>query len=325
MQKTVTVHMNGLAFFMDEDAHARLHNYIEKLKRRYGQTEGGDEIVADIEGRLAELFSQRTNPSVGVVTLQMVEEAIQILGEPEQFDDAGESSNEDSRSAAHKSAPVHAPKRLYRDVDSRVLGGVCAGFAAYFGADVMLVRVLTVVLTIITGFAGALVYLLLWIVLPEALLPSQKLEMRGEKINVENIEKAVKSEFEAVKTSFGKMGQSDAVQNSRRYFEALNQRDRTVLIVVGVFVALIVITRLAHFQFLPFFSFPNFSVGGWHWPFSVFRFALPVLLLAIGVGLVHRPLLKPMLWIAGVVLVVMMLTMLFWPMFRFGHQVFYNF
>jgi phage shock protein PspC (stress-responsive transcriptional regulator) len=323
MQKTVTVHMNGFAFFMDEDAHARLHNYIEKLKRRYGTTEGGDEIIADIEGRLAELFSQRTNPSVGVVTLQMVEEAIQILGEPEQFDDAGASSNEGSRSDAPKY--VHGPKRLYRDVDSRVLGGVCAGIAAYFGADVMLVRVLAVVLTIITGFAGAFVYLLLWIVLPEALLPSQKLEMRGEKINVENIEKAVKSEFEAVKSSFGKMGQSDAVQNSRRYFEALNRRDRTVLIVVGIFIALIVITRLAHFQFFPFFSFPNFSFGAWHWPFSAFRFAFPVLLLAIGVGLVHRPLLRPMLWIAGVVFVVMVLAMLFWPMFRFGHQVFYNF
>lgn len=316
MQRTVNVHINGQSFFMDEDAHVRLDSYLKKLQHRYGQTEGGAEIIADIEGRLAELFLQKTNPSVGVVTLQMVEESILIMGEPEQFDD-GQPTNSSGDTAGAAYQPK-APKRLYRDPDNRVLGGVCAGFSAYFGADVTLVRILMVLVTILSGFTVAFVYLLLWVILPEAVLPSQKLEMRGENINVENIEKAVKQEFEAVKESFSKMEQSEAFQNSKRYFDRLNQRDRTVLIIVGVVLAVWVIGRLIHIPFIPFFAF---SFGNWHWPVLGIGFFLPVIVVMLGIGLVYKSLLKPMLWIVAILMVLGLLSGLFWPLFNFVHHV----
>jgi phage shock protein C len=316
MQRTVNVHINGQSFFMDEDAHVRLDSYLKKLQHRYGQTEGGAEIIADIEGRLAELFLQKTNPSIGVVTRQMVEDSILVMGEPEQFDD-GQPIGNNGPDAGSTLQPK-APKRLYRDPDNRVLGGVCAGFSAYFGVDVTLVRILMVLVTLLSGFTVAFVYLLLWVILPEAVLPSQKLEMRGENINVENIEKAVKQEFEAVKESFSKMEQSEAFQNSKRYFDRLNQRDRTVLIVIGVVIAAMAIGRL--FQ-LPLFPLLSITMGNWHWPLFPFGFIFPIIVVMLGVGLVYRPLLKPVLWVVAILVLLGLAGGLLWPFYNMVHHI----
>ncbi len=87
---------------------------------------------------------------------------------------------------------------MYRDPDNRILGGVCAGMGAYWGADPLIIRIIFVVATLIF-LSGAIIYLILWVVLPEAKTTAQKLEMRGEPVTISNIGKAVKEEFENIK------------------------------------------------------------------------------------------------------------------------------
>lgn len=298
MQTTISVHISGRSFFMDEDAHQRLNAYLKKLQLRYGSSEGGSEIVADIESRIAELISQKINSATSVVTLALVEEIIATMGEPDEFD---QSEGKAKEQASASQAPwVRPAKRLYRDTDNRMLGGVCAGFAAYLGADATLVRIIAVIILIATGFTAAFVYVVLWAVLPEAVTPSQKLEMRGESINIENIEKAVRDEFEEVKKGFSKMQQSQTYQQGKNYMDRFNQRDKTVLLVVGALLVAFLFFRVLNVFHWPMF---HFSMNNFHWPFLAhfpFPVIIPVGIMLVGIALLAKPSQKAWVWIVAI-------------------------
>ncbi|MFT3737152.1 MAG: PspC domain-containing protein [Breznakibacter sp.] len=306
MQTTVSVHISGRSFFMDEDAHQRLSAYLKKLQLRYGNVEGGSEIVADIESRIAELISQKINSSTSVVTLTLVEEIISIMGEPDEFEQTN--TNTKDQTSSPQAPWIRPAKRLYRDTDNRLLGGVCAGISAYLGIDVALVRIIAVIILIATSFTAAFVYVVMWAVIPEAITPSQKLEMRGENINIENIEKAVREEFEEVKKGFSKMQQSHTYQQSKNYMEKLNQRDKTVLIVVGVLFLAFLIFNVLKVVHWPIFHFTlnNFNWPFWeHLPFPVF---IPIAIILVGIVLLltkHSQ--KVWIWIVAVFLFLMLI------------------
>jgi phage shock protein C len=143
--------------------------------------------------RIAELFTERLNPAGQVITMHDVEEAIKVMGDPQEISGA----DEQPRGARER---TYGPRRLYRDPDDRMIGGVCGGLAAYLGLDPVIVRILFI-LFLIFGI-GFLVYLILWIVVPEARTTAQKLEMRGDTVNASNIGKFVQDEIESVKRSF---------------------------------------------------------------------------------------------------------------------------
>lgn len=197
MKTTVSVNIGGLAFYIDDDAYEILKKYMRKIELQYAKEEGYEEIISDIEARVADLFRERVSDYKQSVTKADVIEVIGIMGDPEDFENA----KSDERTSVIN---VAKSSRMYRDVDRRIVGGVCAGLAAYWSIDVMLMRVLFVVFAF-AGGAALIVYLILWIVMPAALTTAQKLEMKGEPVNVENIKRTVKDEFGKVKDSFKKL------------------------------------------------------------------------------------------------------------------------
>lgn len=212
MNKTININLAGIIIHVDEDAYKLLTDYLVSIKSTFSNTEGGDEIVMDIESRMAELFQGRLNTSKQVINLQDVNEVINILGKPEDYLDEDyeetKSSNQDSgNSSTYES--YHGPKRLYRNPDDKIVAGVASGVAAYFNLDPVWVRLIWVALTLGYG-TGFWLYIILWIVLPEAVTTAQKLHMKGEPINISNIEKSVREEIKGVQNrmeNFAKSGE----------------------------------------------------------------------------------------------------------------------
>lgn len=191
MKKTVTINVNGTMFHFDEDAYAVLQDYLQTLEKHFNSENGSVEIMQDIEARIAELLLMKIKRPEQVVTIHDIQEIITIMGTPEDF---GIHTNTNEASNSQANAP-HV-KRLYRDEDGRILGGVCAGMAYYFAVDVVLIRIIFIISFF---FAGPLIYLAAWLIIPKARTTSQKVEMRGEKIDIESIKARFKQGFEEVK------------------------------------------------------------------------------------------------------------------------------
>jgi phage shock protein PspC (stress-responsive transcriptional regulator) len=193
MKKTFTVNLGNRVYSIDEDAYLTLKEYLDRIEGYFFDQKEREDILNDIEMRISELFSEKLNPSGQVITLRDVEEVIKVMGDPREIS----GSDEHSGASYERSS---RPRRMYRDPDDRVIGGVCSGLGAYLGLDPVIVRILFI-LFLIFGI-GFLVYLILWIVVPEARTTAQKLEMRGDTVNASNIGRFVKDEFESVKRSF---------------------------------------------------------------------------------------------------------------------------
>lgn len=190
MKRTTTVNIGGRVFNMDEDAHEVLDYYLASIAGQFEDTKERKDILDDIEARISEIFSARINAFRQVITVEDVNEMIGIMGKPSDFAPEGE---EVPGYHAHKGY-----RRMYRNPDKRMLGGVCSGMGAYWHIDPLIIRV--IFLAAFFGFGiGFLVYILLWIVIPVAKTTAQKLEMRGEPVTVENIKRFVKDEFRNVK------------------------------------------------------------------------------------------------------------------------------
>ena len=191
MKITLSVNLGGYSFNIDEDAYSELKRYLKNLELHFAGEESSSEILSDIETRMAELFRAKMTAYKQVVTVGDVNEAISVLGTPEDIGDSEGKSTRDKFS----SPGYH---RMYRDPDHRIIGGVCAGMSAYWDIDVLILRVIFAVLTLAGGL-GLLTYLILWVVLPEAKTTAQKIEMKGEPVNIHNIKESVKQEFDTVR------------------------------------------------------------------------------------------------------------------------------
>lgn len=195
MKKTLTVNLGGTVFHIDEDAYRLLDNYLCNLKLHFRKQEGAEEIVDDIENRISELFQEKLNAGSQVITLTDVEEVIARVGKPEDFGATDEEENKTSAGSA-TSYTYTTRRRLYRNPDDKILGGVMGGLAAYLGWDPTLLRLLALVI-LICGYGTLIpVYIICWLVIPEARTAAEKLSMRGEAVTVENIGKTVTDGFE---------------------------------------------------------------------------------------------------------------------------------
>jgi len=190
MKITVSINIGGMAFHIDEDAYTELKIYLRNLDRYFAKEPGSAEIMADIEARIADLLKARINDYKQVVTIQDVREVINTLGTPEDISDDSGSGHERLGSIGYH--------RMYRDPDNRIIAGVCSGMAAYWRIDPWIVRVIFIIISL-PGGLGILIYVILWIVLPEAKTTAQKIEMKGEPVNIHNIKDSVKQEFDNVK------------------------------------------------------------------------------------------------------------------------------
>lgn len=187
MNKTVTANIGGFVFNIDEQAFESLQKYLSAIRHKMNNEEGVEEVMQDIEIRIAELFREKLNEfKREVINLSDVENIISIMGEPDAYGD-GENTSEDKNKKNEEEEDDNATTRqIYRDPDNQVLGGVSSGLAAYMGWDPIIIRLIFVMLFF--GFGtGLFIYILLWIIIPEAKTASDRLRMRGEKVNVENI------------------------------------------------------------------------------------------------------------------------------------------
>lgn len=214
MNKTVTINISGIIFHIEEDAYDSLSKYLSTIKGYFSNTDGGNEIMGDIEARIAELLQARINPGKQVILMSDVEQVMNIMGKPEDFGGeqaAAGSQKEQSEQAEHRQEKVK--RRLFRDPDERVIGGVCSGLAAYFDIDTVWVR-LAMFLLIFFGGISLWVYIIMWIIIPRATTTAEKFAMRGEAANINNILKNFKEEAEDVKNRFKDHRYSDSVRSN---------------------------------------------------------------------------------------------------------------
>lgn len=205
MKRTVNINLGGQVFQIDEDAYAILERYIQALKDKYQNTEGGSEIISDIEMRLAEMFYELLVNRT-VVNTEDVEHVIEVMGRPEDLGSAEEDEEEEYEAKGHRktSSKNSTGKRLFRDPDDKVAAGVLSGLSAYLGiSDPIWLRLLFVIL-FFAGFGSTLpIYIVLAIIIPKAETASEKLQMRGEEINIDNIERTIRTGLNDLADSLG--------------------------------------------------------------------------------------------------------------------------
>ncbi len=201
MNKTVNINLGGVVFHIDEEAYLKLSNYLDAIKRSLNNTNGQDEIIKDIELRIAELISAKHSSDKQVIVMSEIDEVIAIMGQPEDYRIDGETGETDQANSEatspQPSSKSYKSKKLYRDKDDAMIGGVLAGLGYYFGIERVYLRLILLAALFFYGF-GFLTYIILWIVIPEAKTTSEKLEMKGEPVNISSIEKKVREEFNSV-------------------------------------------------------------------------------------------------------------------------------
>jgi phage shock protein PspC (stress-responsive transcriptional regulator) len=253
MKKTISIHLMGTNFLVEEDAYELVHNYLERLKASLKNAADSHEIIEDVELRIAELATNNLSDKKQVVTLEEMKTILATLGQPEEFLD--ESGTTYDSSESDSSARIE--RRLFRDADNGVIGGVCLGLAAYFKIDVVLVRVLVVLLGLLGGFVIPL-YIILWIVIPSAKTNIDRLQMQGRPINLENL----KEEFEDATQRFSKSTknferelrdkESPVRKRLHQFARGISRFFGTILLVFGcilfVFFSILI---FSDFSFLP--------------------------------------------------------------------------
>ncbi len=275
MKKTIKIKLSGIIFHIDDDAYSLLRKYLDSLNDYFKAKKEGKEVMQDIESRIAEIFQQKINVSKEVISQEDVTSTIEVMGEAKDIID-----EEDLQDPGTEKRHTQSGRRLYRDPDNAVLGGVCGGLGAYFNTDPIWFRIIFLILLLVYG--AGLVYIILWIVLPKAETSAQKLEMKGENITVHNIEKTVKEEFDNVKSNFSKIkgsqGFSRIIDAINNFFKAIGMIFllilRAVLVLIGVVLVLVGFISLVSFLGVLLFSnslfFPDI--------FDIPRFYLPHIL-----------------------------------------------
>ncbi|MBC2839350.1 PspC domain-containing protein [Robiginitalea sp. SC105] len=246
MNKTVNINLANMLFHIDENAYQKLLRYLEAVKRSFAGTPGSDEIIADIEARIAELFYEKMENERQVITQKEVDAVIAIMGQPEDYqvdEDIFEDAPKSETSTG--SRPTRAAKKLYRDIDHKYIGGVCAGLEHYLGIDALWIRLIFILLAIFAGGFGFIAYILLWILVPEAATTAQKLDMTGEPVNISNIERKVKEGIDDVaervrSVDYEKVG-SKVKSSGKTFFDTLGDVIMFFFKVIGKFIGILLI------------------------------------------------------------------------------------
>jgi phage shock protein PspC (stress-responsive transcriptional regulator) len=241
MNKTTSINLGGYFFHIDEDAFRKLSNYFDAVRRSLSP-DGREEIIKDIESRISEIFTEKLGTTKQVIGLKEVDDVIAIMGQPEDYKIEDEAPKDEYYSNYSSSTST---KKLYRDKENSMLGGVMAGLGHYFGVDPLWLRIIMVILFF--GFGtGLVLYVILWILVPEAVTTSQKLEMKGEPINISNIEKKVKEGFNEISDKFSNLDHDKIASNAKYGAERIGSTLGDIIVtlfrafgkVVGFFILL---------------------------------------------------------------------------------------
>ncbi len=197
MKTTENISLSGYAFTIETDAYAELEKYISDIKEAFRNDANAEEITSDIEERIAELLREKCISGM-VVDLNMVHDIRRRIGNPKELvQDDIETTEAENKVGQDEPRKSWKSKRLYRNIDEKVFGGVCAGLGTYFGVDKVLFRLVLLIIFMITFigsfdsdgpyfFIPVLAYVCLWIAMPAARTDDQRREMRGRPTNLDS-------------------------------------------------------------------------------------------------------------------------------------------
>ena len=193
MKTTENISLAGYAFTIETEAYQELNTYLNDIKDAFKNDDNADEITADIEERIAELLKEKFISGM-VIDMSQIKEIESRIGNPKELaQEEGDTATEQEEPKAEEPKKDWKQKRLYRNIDEKMLAGVCSGLAAYFGIDKALIRLGFIILQFISlvgdgdfFFIPFLAYICLWIAMPAARTDEQKREMKGRPINLDN-------------------------------------------------------------------------------------------------------------------------------------------
>lgn len=200
MNKTIIININGIVFHIEENAYEVLIKYMNEVKQHFGFSADSYEIVNDIENRLAEMFTEKLAESgKEVIVIGDVERVIAQMGKPSDFDTESETIEPENPQA-------RGERKLFRDMEDRIVGGVCSGIGHYFNVEPRWVRLIAILSFLLFG-TGFGIYVILWAVMPKAITRADKMAMKGEAANLHNFKKNFDVEVQAIKENLGKAQQ----------------------------------------------------------------------------------------------------------------------
>lgn len=203
MKKNITMNLFGTLYSIDEDAYDLLNSYLDNMKRYFSHKEGGEEIADDIEHRMAELMNELKSQGVEAINIEHVKGIIERIGSPEEMDgeEVADTSGSNDEPKGHKGRDWFSQyfsnksrRKLFRDPDDRILGGTLSGIAYYLNVDVIWIRLLILLLAWFSFGTIFIVYLILWVIVPMAETPEDRLLMRGIPVNMENMRQEIMNE-----------------------------------------------------------------------------------------------------------------------------------
>ncbi|AWK02865.1 hypothetical protein HYN56_01000 [Flavobacterium crocinum] len=295
MNKTVNINLGGMFFHIDEDAYLKLTRYFDAIKRSLNNSSGQDEIIKDIEMRVSELLSEKQKSEKHVVGLKDVDEVIAVMGQPEDY----RLEDEENPNQSYNNYEQRKHKKLYRDKEKGLIGGVATGLGHYFGIDAVWIKIIFLIF-VFAGFGtGILAYFVLWIVTPEAVTTTEKLEMTGEPVTISNIEKKVREEIDTLSEKFknadyDKMGnqvKSGAERISSSFgdfimtvFKIFAKFLGVILIISGISTLIMLLIGVFTLGTNIFVDFPwqNFIEAGNFTEYPIWSFGL-LMLFAVGI------------------------------------------
>ncbi|SFT39374.1 phage shock protein C (PspC) family protein [Lishizhenia tianjinensis] len=250
MNKTISINLSGIIFYVEEEGYEKLKSYLENIRAQFKNSDEADMVLEDVELRIAEIFTERS--SGGPVTCEDVDYVVAVMGEatayaPDEDEDENE-GDKGRRSSTEESSQGRERNQLYRDVENAQIAGVCAGLAHHYQINVDIVRVLFVLFALTTLLTlGIILYLVLVVVIPPATTTSDKLKMKGVPVTVENIKRELNNTGEKVKSTGRKI--SRHFQGDGK--ESMHKLVRFILTLVGI--ALIFMGLSLILSFLTFF------------------------------------------------------------------------
>jgi phage shock protein PspC (stress-responsive transcriptional regulator) len=215
MNKTVNINIGGLFFNVDENAFQKLSRYFDAIKRSLSNAGGQEEIMKDIEMRVAELLQEKQLSDKHVVNLADVDAVVAVMGQPEDY----RIDDEETTTGSASSFSSKISKKLYRDKDNGLIGGVCTGLGHYFGVDAIWIKI-ALIIAVFAGFGtGILIYIILWAVTPNANTTSEKIAMTGDPVTITNIEKKFREEYDSVSDKL-----KNANENVKAEFDQVSEK-----------------------------------------------------------------------------------------------------
>ncbi|MDR2498679.1 MAG: PspC domain-containing protein [Tannerellaceae bacterium] len=282
MKKTLTVNLGGTVFNIDEDAFQLLEKYLANLKVHFSREDGTDEILSDFELRISEILSDKIRAGYNVITIDDVEAVIKRMGKVEDLcenDFRDDDSKKTQSSAGSQQQPrgERIGRRLFRNEDDKMLGGVCSGLAAYMGWDPTPVRLLAFVLIFVWAVSIP-IYIVLWMLVPPARTATEKLQMRGENVTVENIGKTVTDGFEKLSSKMNEFAKSEKSRSSmQRFADVVVELIGIALKCIGILIGVALLPALIVIVVSLFFAFLGLMIGAISGSFGLLSHLMPSL------------------------------------------------